>query len=229
MDLFLTSVEYVVFDEADRLFEMGFAEQLQDIIRRFPESRQTLLFSATLPGMLVEFAKAGLKDPVLVRLDVDSKLSDQLKLSFLSVRAEDKPSALLYLLHGVIPSSEQTVIFTATKHHVEYLREVRDNYITTTQSACITRSNECQSPPIQSACNTTVLPLPPFSLPVIPQYSPSLHFAELKIILLNLVSQIVRHKLMLWIFVYKIEKNKLRVRTCGSYSSAECMQLPKAL
>lgn len=42
-----------------RLFEMGFAEQLQEIIRRLPETRQTLLFSATLPKLLVEFARAG--------------------------------------------------------------------------------------------------------------------------------------------------------------------------
>lgn len=42
-----------------RLFEMGFAEQLQEIIRRLPDTRQTLLFSATLPKLLVEFARAG--------------------------------------------------------------------------------------------------------------------------------------------------------------------------
>lgn len=67
MDLKLTEVEYVVFDEADRLFEMGFGEQLKEIIHRLPESRQTLLFSATLPKVLVEFARAGLTDPVLLR------------------------------------------------------------------------------------------------------------------------------------------------------------------
>lgn len=44
---------------AHRLFEMGFAEQLQEIIRRLPDVRQTLLFSATLPKLLVEFARAG--------------------------------------------------------------------------------------------------------------------------------------------------------------------------
>lgn len=91
---------------------MGFTEQLQEIIRRLPDTRQTLLFSATLPKLLVEFARAGkishvvrvseinnnsglhqqiirksilcttgLTDPVLVRLDVDSKLSDQLKVN----------------------------------------------------------------------------------------------------------------------------------------------------
>lgn len=60
---------------------MGFQEQLLSIIARLPESRQTLLFSATLPKLLVEFARAGLHDPTLIRLDVDSKLSDQLKVS----------------------------------------------------------------------------------------------------------------------------------------------------
>lgn len=124
MNLKLQNVEYVVFDEADRLFEMGFADQLQEIIGRLPETRQTLLFSATLPKLLVEFARAGLTDPVLVRLDVDTKLSDQLKLSFFHLRLDDKPAMLLHLLRNVVKAHEQTVVFVATKHHVEYLREM---------------------------------------------------------------------------------------------------------
>lgn len=126
MNLKLRSVEYVVFDEADRLFEMGFAEQLQEILARLPETRQTLLFSATLPKMLLEFARAGLTEPVLIRLDVDTKLSDQLKLAFFHVRAEDKPAVLLHLLRCITKPQEQTVIFVATKHHAEYLREMLD-------------------------------------------------------------------------------------------------------
>ncbi|KAI4902954.1 hypothetical protein NFI96_020603 [Prochilodus magdalenae] len=124
MNLKLQSVEYVVFDEADRLFEMGFAEQLQEIIRRLPETRQTLLFSATLPKLIVEFARAGLTDPVLVRLDVDTKLSDQLKLAFFHMRLDDKPALLLHLLRNVVKPQEQTVVFVATKHHVEYLNQL---------------------------------------------------------------------------------------------------------
>uniref|UniRef100_A0A672Z6N4 ATP-dependent RNA helicase DDX54 n=1 Tax=Sphaeramia orbicularis TaxID=375764 RepID=A0A672Z6N4_9TELE len=124
MNLKLNNVEYVVFDEADRLFEMGFAEQLQEIIRRLPDTRQTLLFSATLPKLLVEFARAGLTEPVLIRLDVDSKLSDQIKLSFFHLRMDDKPALLLHLLRNVAKPQEQTVVFAATKHHVEYLKEL---------------------------------------------------------------------------------------------------------
>ena len=98
MGLKLNSVEFVVFDEADRLFEMGFGEQLTEILARLPESRQTVLFSATLPKLLVDFAKAGLSDPTLIRLDVESKIPDTLKLAFFHCRADAKDACLLYLL-----------------------------------------------------------------------------------------------------------------------------------
>lgn len=78
--LSLKTVEYIVFDEADRLFEMGFATQLREIISKLPDSRQTLLFSATLPQQLVEFARAGLSNPQLIRLDTETKISDTLKV-----------------------------------------------------------------------------------------------------------------------------------------------------
>ncbi|NXY49691.1 DDX54 helicase, partial [Ceuthmochares aereus] len=123
MKLKLHTVEYVVFDEADRLFEMGFAEQLQEIIARLPDCHQTVLFSATLPKLLVEFARAGLTEPMLIRLDVESKLSEQLKLAFFHVRGDDKPAVLLHLLRSVVKPQDQTVVFVATKHHTEYLKE----------------------------------------------------------------------------------------------------------
>ncbi|XP_017888460.1 ATP-dependent RNA helicase DDX54 [Ceratina calcarata] len=126
MDLQLNNIEYVVFDEADRLFEMGFGEQINEITNRLPESRQTLLFSATLPKLLVEFAKAGLTDPVLLRLDVESKIPEQLKLSFITCRPEEKLAVLLCLLKNVIKDDSQTVVFAATMHHVEYIHQILD-------------------------------------------------------------------------------------------------------
>ena len=69
---------------------MGFQEQLMEILNRLPDSRQTLLFSATLPKLLVEFAKAGLHDPTLIRLDVDNKLSDQLKVMTNILRPQNR-------------------------------------------------------------------------------------------------------------------------------------------
>lgn len=59
-----------MFDEADRLFEMGFGEQLTELLNRLPQSKQMVMFSATLPKLMVDFAKAGLSDPVLIRLGI---------------------------------------------------------------------------------------------------------------------------------------------------------------
>lgn len=157
MSLDLSSIQYVVFDEADRLFEMGFAAQLTEILHALPLSRQSLLFSATLPASLVEFARAGLQDPSLVRLDAETKISPDLQSAFFSVKSAEKEGALLHILHDVIkmpmglpegvqpesdkfskkrkrvpdgprgrekPTEHSTIIFTATKHHVEYLQSL---------------------------------------------------------------------------------------------------------
>ncbi|KAF8326673.1 uncharacterized protein EI90DRAFT_2930055 [Cantharellus anzutake] len=160
MNLELKSIQYVVFDEADRLFEMGFEAALQELIHRLPSTRQTVLFSATLPKSLVEFAKAGLQNPKLVRLDAESKISSDLRMAFFSVKQTEKDACLLTLLRDVIKiplrnastrteadnedtggreasrsagdkgkglshnhqmAPHQTLIFVATKHHVEYL------------------------------------------------------------------------------------------------------------
>ncbi|KZW00235.1 DEAD-domain-containing protein [Exidia glandulosa HHB12029] len=137
MNLDLRSVQYVVFDEADRLFELGFAVAMNEILGRLPSSRQTLLFSATLPKTLVEFAKAGLQNPKLVRLDAESKISADLRMVFFSVKQAEKDACLLVLLRDVINvplgseaardkkdsqmAPHQTIVFVATKHHVEYV------------------------------------------------------------------------------------------------------------
>ncbi|KAL2822975.1 dead box ATP-dependent rna helicase [Aspergillus granulosus] len=160
MNLDLSSIRYVVFDEADRLFEMGFAAQLTEILHGLPSTRQTLLFSATLPKSLVEFARAGLQEPTLIRLDTESKISPDLQNAFFSIKSAEKEGALLYILHEVIkmptgpteasqrfkegnsdeskyskkrkrddrsvnfkesPTKHSTIVFAATKHHVDYL------------------------------------------------------------------------------------------------------------
>ncbi|KAJ7975885.1 DEAD-box ATP-dependent RNA helicase 29 [Quillaja saponaria] len=120
-DMSLRTVEYVVFDEADCLFDMGFAEQLHKILAQLSENRQTLLFSATLPSALAEFAKAGLREPQPVRLDLETKISPDLKLAFFTLRHEEKHAALLYLIREKISSDQQTLVFVSTKHHVEFL------------------------------------------------------------------------------------------------------------
>ncbi|OMH84819.1 ATP-dependent RNA helicase dbp10 [Zancudomyces culisetae] len=132
MNLKFDMVEYVVFDEADRLFEMGFALQMHELLYRLPKNRQTLMFSATMPSSLVEFAKAGLDEPSLIRLDAELKMSENLEMSFFMVTSNDKEASLMYLLGKIArekPGS-QTMVFVATKHDVEYTYELltRANY-----------------------------------------------------------------------------------------------------
>ena len=73
------------------------------------------MFSATLPKQLVDFAKAGLSDPTLVRLDVETKIPETLKLAFLKTTSDSKDCVLLHLLKTIIPNDQQTIVFTATR------------------------------------------------------------------------------------------------------------------
>jgi len=120
----LTQVQMVVYDEADRLFEMGFAEQLKAITDRMPQNRQSLLFSATINSQVKDFTLSGMKEYRMVQVDRDSKLSDFLKLHFFVVRSAEKEAGLFYIMREKIKAKEQTIIFGATKYHVEYLYEL---------------------------------------------------------------------------------------------------------
>ncbi|OCF37612.1 hypothetical protein I316_00739 [Kwoniella heveanensis BCC8398] len=133
MRLDLRHLQVVVYDEADRLFEMGFDVQLREILSRLPPTRQNLLFSATLPSSVAEFAKAGLVNPLLIRLDSEHKISPDLDLRFFSVKPIEKDAALLVLLKDVIKvplssgdnsHSPQAIVFVSTKHHVDYINEL---------------------------------------------------------------------------------------------------------
>lgn len=103
-DFHLRQCEMVVFDEADRLFEMGFAMQLRQICGTMPESRQTMLFSATMPKALVEFTRTGMMhDPTVVRLDSEVQVSDELRIGFITCRSAEKDAVLLHLVRDVLP------------------------------------------------------------------------------------------------------------------------------
>lgn len=121
----LKTVSMVVWDEADRLLEdPSMAEQLKEIMLRCPVSKQIALFSATMPQVLADYARVGLVDPVVVKLDAESQLSPDLETIFLSIQSETRDAHLIYLLEKISQSNKKTVVFAATKHHVEYLQEL---------------------------------------------------------------------------------------------------------
>eukprot|EP00397_Hematodinium_sp_SG-2012_P009088 GEMP01009163.1.p1 GENE.GEMP01009163.1~~GEMP01009163.1.p1 ORF type:complete len:881 (+),score=205.72 GEMP01009163.1:31-2643(+) len=119
-ELSLQRVETLVFDEADRLFELGFQEQLQKILETTSPTRQCLLFSATLPSQLVGFSRLGMREPVFIRLDVETTLSDNLSLQYVYARREERDASALMLARRFVRPETSTIMFVATRHHVEF-------------------------------------------------------------------------------------------------------------
>lgn len=134
-DFQLTGCLLCILDEADRLIEMGFASQLREISKSMPESCQKALLSATMPKVLVEFTKSGFAvDPTVVRLDQEASVSAELRIAFVTCRSLDKDAALLHVLQHIRNDQKEnegtrtglTLIFAATRHHVEFISALLD-------------------------------------------------------------------------------------------------------
>lgn len=115
----LRKVEYLVFDEADILFEMGFSDQIQKILKNVSQNRQTLLFSATIPKKLNDFASAGLNDYRLLRIDSEYMMPEKALLHFVICRTSEKLATLALLLQKHVKG--KTIVFCPTKQTVEFI------------------------------------------------------------------------------------------------------------
>ena len=116
----LTHLQIVVLDEADRMLDMGFAPQLNQILDALPEHRQTLLFSATLPANLDDLARMSLKDPVRAMVAKRATPVAGVTHTLHHTTPSDKTSLLLSLLKD---SGETVLVFTRTKHRADRLGE----------------------------------------------------------------------------------------------------------
>lgn len=117
----LGKVETLIIDEADALFEMGFASQIREILKKVSQKRQTILLSATIPAELSVFASSGLKDFALVKIDSEFKLPDKAVMHFLMCRTEQKTSLLIYTLQHLINEREKSIIFVSSRFWGDYL------------------------------------------------------------------------------------------------------------
>ena len=110
----LDGVEIFVLDEADRMLDMGFIHDVRRVIAALPSRRQTLLFSATMPGDIAALAARILHDPVRVAVTPEVTTADGVAQSVYFVAKSDKRS----LLERVLTSEgvERTLVFTRTKH-----------------------------------------------------------------------------------------------------------------
>jgi ATP-dependent RNA helicase DeaD len=121
----LHACRFVVLDEADEMLDLGFLEDVERILSLTPSSRQTALFSATMPPAIRRLADQYLYDPVLIKVKAATLTVDTVEQFVLEVGGRDKADRLVEVLQAERP--EQAIVFVRTKLRCEQLyRTLRD-------------------------------------------------------------------------------------------------------
>lgn len=140
----LSTVEVLVLDEADHMFDMGFLPSIRRIMRAVPAKAQKLLFSATMPGELRELALENLNDPVTVEVS-RTKPVETVAHALYPVQRTRKTELLKHLLKQHDPRS--TLVFTRTKHGAKRLAQQleRDNHFVTSLQGNLSQNRRQQA------------------------------------------------------------------------------------
>ena len=115
--LTLDNVRYLVLDEADEMLDMGFRDDIQTILEKVPAERQTLLFSATMPRIIMALAQRYLNKPVFIKAPASELTVNTVEQVYVEVMPGQKAVALSRLLDMYAP--ELTLVFVNTKAGVE--------------------------------------------------------------------------------------------------------------
>lgn len=122
----LKYLEIFVLDEADRMLDMGFINDVRKVIAKLPVKRQTLFFSATMPPEIQKLANDLLTNPVQVEVTPPSSTVDKIEQSLYYTNKGDKPALLLKLLSEMQITS--ALVFTRTKHGADKVVKFLHNH-----------------------------------------------------------------------------------------------------
>ncbi|MBM4265918.1 MAG: DEAD/DEAH box helicase [Deltaproteobacteria bacterium] len=122
----LGNVEVLVLDEADRMLDMGFLPAIRRILSALPDHRQTLFFSATMPGEIQSLARQILRDPVVIRLQSKEAPAARVTQRVYPVPAERKTGLLIELLKR--EDITNALVFTRTKHRANRLAQTLERH-----------------------------------------------------------------------------------------------------
>ncbi|MCP9629921.1 DEAD/DEAH box helicase [Rhodopseudomonas palustris] len=110
----LSHVEFLVLDEADRMLDMGFINDIRKIVAKLPIKRQTLFFSATMPKDIADLAEQMLRDPARVAVTPVSSTVERINQRVIQLDHSAKPAMLAQILQA--DGVNQALVFTRTKH-----------------------------------------------------------------------------------------------------------------
>jgi ATP-dependent RNA helicase RhlE len=120
----LKDIAYFVLDEADRMLDMGFINDIRKIIAKLPTKRQSLFFSATMAPTIVELSRKILGDPEKVMVKPEQTTAEKVEQSVYFVGKKDKPKLLVHLLKTGEEGS--TLVFSRTKHGADKIVKYLD-------------------------------------------------------------------------------------------------------
>ncbi len=119
--LVLDSITHLVIDEADEMLNMGFIEQVENIIKAVPRERITMLFSATLPEDIEKLSKKYMRDPNYITINEEEKAFENIEHILYEVKVNFKQQALINIT--ITENADSCIIFCNTKQDVDDLFE----------------------------------------------------------------------------------------------------------
>lgn len=114
--LSLEKINCLVIDEADEMLNMGFIDQVKEIIQALPEAKNTMLFSATMPQTIEQMSRSYLNEPIVVKIEATEKTTPKIQHAFLETTDENKLAALEAVT--IVENPDTCIIFGNTQEKV---------------------------------------------------------------------------------------------------------------